>query len=133
VICSTSQIGVRNDETQVQEMPTLHEAGQVVSVSCGTDLGPGLHVPGMQGTSIGFSIMNMYLIYDMRAVAAIGPADAICLDTADSLEEARDAAKLQGEGAIYRYRITRNNELVDETWIEDVYATEKPRVFDPGC
>lgn len=43
-----------------------------------------------------------FLIFDLRASQPEGLEDALILDTADTLEEAREAAKDQGGGVIYK-------------------------------
>jgi len=43
-----------------------------------------------------------FLIFDLRATEPEGLEDALVLDTADTLEEAREAAKDQGGGVIYK-------------------------------
>jgi len=44
----------------------------------------------------------MYIIFDLRAVDEDGLEDALVLDTADTMPEAREAAKDQGGGVIWR-------------------------------
>ncbi len=43
-----------------------------------------------------------YIIFDLRAVTPEGLDDALVLDTADTISEAREAARDQGGGVIYK-------------------------------
>lgn len=66
----------------------------------------------------------MYLIKDMRAAAGRDTDSAMVLDTADTLEEAEEAARLQGEGSIWRYE-EDGNVLINGTWVKDIMAGGK--------